>query len=227
MPIIVDYSTGIPSVPLDDLTDRVRSEVRLCPYDLIYQKAIDLIREFCRYTRAWQYYPANKLTVIGQNTYDITVPMPDAECIQVEWMRIDGGPCYPKTVRELDGYRTDWRNASGDDFSIFTQELSRQFTLAAKPLTADKVIEYRISMQPALDAARIGEDLLNEWEDTFVEGIKAKLFALSQRPWTDLDNSKLCGQRFYVGKQKARVQAWRQYAVNVESFVAKFPFAGR
>jgi hypothetical protein len=227
MPIIVDYTTGIPTVPLDDLADRVRSEVRLCPYDLVFQKAIDTLREFCRFTRAWQYYPMVQLTEVGKATYDVTLPNPDCECIQVEWLSVDGQPSYPKTVRDFDQRTPSWRSSDADDFRVFVQEISRQFTFPSRPLTAGKEIKYRISLQPALDATRCGEDIMTEWEEVIAEGVKGKLFSLSQRPWTDLKSAGECNNRYYVGKQKARQQAWRQFAVNEENFQGKYKFAGR
>jgi len=216
-------------VNLDVLQDRVQAVVRLAPNALLAQECLNVTRDFCQFTRAWQ-FEADPLTIAAQTSdYDIQLPNSDAEAVAIEAMTVDQAPSFFKDTDWLDRFQTNWRKRASDDFRYFTQLSPTTFSFPCVPTRngTQNGVYYRVSLKPSLDATTLDTTFYNTWADTLTYGVRACLFAMDGQPWAN-GKSALYNDRLYNrAKALARIRVERSYGNAQQQVVGMVRFAGK
>lgn len=202
-------------VALEDLADRIRPYVPLCPFETITQALIDVMRDFYNTTRAYQYEVESETVVALVSDYDIELPNSQVEPISIESMVIDAAPCDPKTPAWLSSFLgANWRLREADDFRYFTQLQPKQFTFPCIPQTSGTIggLSYRVSLRPILTATTIDSVQSDEWLDVWSPGVLAKLKRIPEKQWTDAKGA-VDEQRSYLQQRgAARIRVNNAYS---------------
>jgi hypothetical protein len=211
------------------LNDRVQSTVRLAPDSLLSQESLRIAREFCQFTRAWQ-FEADPIT-IAASTSDYLIQTPDnqAEAIAIEAMTVDKAPSYFRDRDWLDRFIMDWRKRPSDDFRFFTQLTTTSFTFPCVPTRkgTQNGVYYRVSLKPSLAATHLDTDFFNNFGDTLTMGVRAALFAMDGQPWANL-KSALYNEKMYLHERAlARIRVSKSFGNTQQQMVGMAKFAGR
>jgi hypothetical protein len=218
----------VAAVDLDQFFTRIMPEVSRAPTDFVRQQLIDVLREFCKATRCWQ-EPTNDVDItVGQASYAITPPITDAVVVAAEFVSVDGAESIPKGVEFFDRYYADWRTRDGDDFRYFTADVRGTILFPGKPTAAKAdALDYRASFMPSQSATEIEERIYDEWFEEVANGVKARMLAMTSKPWADLKRADICQNMYLSGRGRARIAVSKRYGNVQESFLSVAKFAGR
>lgn len=221
----------MPDSLLEDLADRVRPYVRQCPTDTISQALLDVIRDFCNFTRAYQVEDSDTVQALVSD-YDLQLPSANVELISIESMIVDKLPSYPKTPDWLTRYvAADWRTRSADDFRYHTVLSPGVFSFACVPtrMGTPNGIQYRLSLRPIQTATVIDTTLANEWIDVWSDGALWKLKSMGGVPppaWYDPVGAKEKRAEYMSGRGQARIRINNAYGAGVDQrFINRRGFA--
>lgn len=217
---------------LEDWENQIRPWVRGAPHEIVQQVLVNVLREFCQFTRAWQYVPAAQTIADATPTYTLLLSAAYAEPVAVEWMSVDGGNSYMKPVEWLDEHIPTWRTRVTNDFTYYTQLTPRTVTFGAIPDGAGTTggWQYRISQKPTMVATQTDDSLFNDWADEIADGVKANLMAMpasSDRPWVDAKGAVFHAGEYRRKKTAARVRVQKNYGNANQNWLPQYKFGGR
>jgi hypothetical protein len=87
-------------VNIEDCVDRIRLEVPQCPSELMESELLKIVRDFCQWTRAWQFEVTDEAILMLVSDYDIEVTDPaKAQPVAVEYLTVDGVPAEFREVQ--------------------------------------------------------------------------------------------------------------------------------
>lgn len=219
------------TVDLNSLTDRVQAIIRLAPDDLIEQEALRIVREFCDFTRAWQ-FESDPITIIAQTSdYDVQVPdINQAEPIAIQAMTVDQTPCFFRDVDWLDSNINNWRKRATNDFRFFTQLSPQQFTFPCVPTSNQKAngCYYRVSLKPTISANTLDTAFYGLWADVLTMGIRACLYAMEGQPWANDKAAAYNEAVYHRERTRARIRVENSFGnPHPKIMVAAMKFAGK
>lgn len=208
-------------VALEDLLSRVRAECGGCPTDVMTLALRDVIRDFCKRTRAWQYEVESESILALVSDYDIELPTTQAYPVAIEYLTIDGTPSTFKSTDWLDRNITNWRYREADDFTVFTQIQPKIITFPCIPQHNGTVggMYYKVSLQPTENASAVPQELADEWIEVWADGAKGQLKAMSNKPWTDVKRADMLEERYRVARGRAQIRVNRSYGNHTGGWV--------
>lgn len=201
---------------------------------VIEQKAREVLREFCKFTRAWQYMPAAQNIVATQAGYVLLTPGAYAEVVAAEWVRVSspagsgGDPSTRRNTEWLDSMAPSWRSSSGDDFRYYVQEVPTSIVFSSKPITPIVGgLEYRVSLRPTVAATQFDDTTYNEFGEELAAGVRWKLRSMAGHPWYDATEAKDAFGAYMAGRGRARITIGKRYGYNdpPQSFTSPYRFA--
>lgn len=198
-------------VQLDDLADRIRPYVPGCPSDSIKQALIDVMRDFCNFTRCYKYEVESETIMALVSDYDIEMPNLQVEPIAIEHMAHGSAEVKfrdPSWMARMLG--ANWRTRETDDFRYFTQIQTKSFCFPCIPQNNQTLgaLSYRVALRPIAAATTIDDAQSSEWIDSWSPGVLARLYAIPKKQWSD---AALAGS-----KQKEYLQARGLARIRVE-----------
>jgi len=215
----------MPLVSLQDVFEQIEPDIPLAGSALVMQKLRDTARDFCQFSRGWQWDAPLASVVANQESYNI-VTLGDSEPVTILYMSVDGTEVFPKDTAWLDMNITGWRTASGDDFRFYTQESRRTFRFPSIPLTAKaNAIFYRLALKPGPSSDEIDEDVWSDWYDVLGAGTKSRLMMMPNKPWSDARTGAFHGRVYEIGRAKARIRYNKNFTDVEQSFHSTRRFA--
>lgn len=217
---------------LEDLADRIRPYVRQCPFETINQAMIDIVRDWCNWTRAYQ-LETNDTIQAQVADYDIDTPSANIEPIAIEYMSVDKNQCFEKTAAWLGSYvDANWRTRQANDFRFFTILTPGTFSFPCVPtnMGSPNGIYYRASYRPALSAAALDDAFWGEWLDQFAPGVLWRLKEQGGDPkpaWYDPEGAKMKRAEYLNNRGWARIRVSKNYSNTQDRFINRNGFAGR
>lgn len=197
-------------VALLDLADRVRPWVGQCPSDLISQALLDVIRDFCNWTRAFQLEDTDTVQPTVSD-YDVSLAA-NVELISIEEMTVNGAECKAKTPAWLTQYvAANWRTRQADDFRFYTTLTPGSFTFPCVPTHVGTPggVAYRASARPRLTAIGVDDALANEYLEVWSAGALGKLKGIGgEHPpsWYDPVGAKEKTAEYRHGRSEVRIR---------------------
>ena len=214
---------------LEDWEDQIRPWVRKAPHEVIQQVLRNVLRDFCQFTRCWQYVPAVQTISISTPTYVLLLEAAYAEPVAVEWMSVDGGKSYMKPVEWLDSAIPTWRTRVTNDFSYYTQLDPLTVTFGAIPQIAGTTDgwSYRISQKPTMVAPQTESRLFENWADEIADGVKGKLMMMPGEDWSNAVTGSYHEKLYQSKRAKARIRVQKSYGNSDQNWLPAYRFGGR
>jgi hypothetical protein len=157
--------------------------------------------EFCQRTRA-HVVDLNPIDAVAdQIDYAIVAPA-NLALVVVSAVVFDGEPLAPASPRALARKFGDWKTRRGTPQHYTSQALGTLLIVPGPAASAAGAIEIEAVVKPADDAATIDDDLFQRYRLDLAAGMKGKLMAMSERPWT---NAKMAA--VYLAQFEAAVNA--------------------
>ena len=217
------------AVDIETFEPQIRPWARHAPHEILEQVTRNVLRDFCQFTRCWQYVPAAQTIADATATYTLLLEGAYAEPVAVEWMAVDGGECEFKPVEWLDQWIPTWRTRVADDPTYFTQLKPQTVTFAAIPDNAGTTggWYYRISQKPTMTATQVEDRIFNDWADEIAEGAKARLMEMPNQDWTNLKQSAYHAGLYRSKRNAARIRVQKSFGNANQNALPQLRFGGR
>lgn len=179
-----------------DWVKKIAPFVPFCPDPVIEEYIIDVLRDFCHFTRLWDDNELDAINIEADtHTYAITSSAGDIVC--VDYAEVDGVPIRPTSLDELNrtgryhprGNRL-WRQYDTTRSTMYITGMTDNIRLVFTPseaITGGLVVW--VCLKPSEGSATVEDFLWNEFKDVITEGVIARLLGIKNRPWSDLQES--------------------------------------
>lgn len=162
--------------------------------------------EFC--DRTWVYRVAHDPLAVEANVPDYELEPPTKTAL-VKVLRAwyDKKEIYPKTQDELAQLFSHWPSITGTPL-YFTQRSPDVLLLVPTPAASlQDALTAEIAIKPTRASTGISTDLFEKYLEEIAYGAKARLFAMSRKPWSDVTLAAYNRGMFDECVGKAKVQA--------------------
>lgn len=196
-------------VNLYDLAPFISVDAPGCPDVVAARALIEATREFCQDTLAW--LVKDTITLDGSIEYTPTVPA-ESSIVDVRRavMSRRSGSDYGQytrgvyEIKKVGQYELTGERLTGSTPQVISHIGDN--TLHIEPANSGEV-ELLLAIKPTLTAEEIDEFIVNEFEDTLRCGTLARLFAMPNRSWSNLEYALYKRREFDQYKAEARRRA--------------------
>lgn len=203
---------------IDDALTFILVDMPSCPAPLASQNLLLAAREFCRESRCWKQELDPIPLVSGTRDYDLMPDNNQAQVFLVERVECPGMP--PLVVLDSTQNRSvDWLTATGQPQRVRVSEDMQ--TLQLYPLPSGEALaalHVTVRLIPKLTATLLPDSILERHIEALAQGAKARLMAMSNRPWSDPAGSSMNRALFAAAMTDPAV-ATRQGGVTGSVFV--------
>lgn len=166
--------------------------------------------EFCSETNIYTSSVQSVNLVSGQQQYNLAPTETATEIIRPVLLWIGTRLLTPVTARELNA-ATVVLNGAGDP-AYYTFNTPNVVLLFPAPNTSiSGQLNGRVVVAPDLTSTAIPDWMAARYMDVILAGAKARLFAMQNKPWSQLDLSIKFGRMFSAGINNAKVDANRSF----------------
>lgn len=200
----------MPTRLFNDVVQRLVTNVPGCPFPVIERYVRDAAIEVCEKTLVWKVeQPAITLTQ-GIYNYAYTPPI-DTEVHAFLSVTINDQPIHALTVEQLYQLFPDWPNTTPEALSrpqYIAHLDADNFVLAPVPDDAEPYdIDMLVVLKPLRTAAGMEETILDEIENTVMDGALHRLYMLPDKNWTNMNLGQYHGQLFVSRITERRARA--------------------
>lgn len=162
--------------------------------------------EFCERSRAYVVELAPIDAVAGQMAYPLTLPA-ETDLVEVVGVEFADEPLDPRAPGELRREYGNWRAEIGTPQAYTQRGLDALLLVPAPAAAAAAAIVVEAALKPAAAATGIADWVFTRWREPLVAGVKAKLMAMADRPWTQPDRVPLYAGQFEAAIASATTAA--------------------
>jgi hypothetical protein len=186
--------------------DEVLSDVAGCSQPLAKNAIRNAAIEFC--DRTWVYRVEMGPLAAEANVPDYTLEPPsNTAVVKVHRLWYDKREIFPKTPEELAALFAHWPSAVGTPL-YFTHRSPDVLLLVPMPeASLQDAITGELAIKPTRASTGISADIHEKYLEDIAYGAKARLFAMSRKPWSDKQLSAYHQGMFDECVGKAKVQA--------------------
>lgn len=190
------------TVALADFAKYVRPEVPGCAEPVLLDAILESCIDFCTRTELLSEI-VQLVTSATQGTYTVTPT--DAALYPARLRSVVNATLLPLGKTDAASYAllSDRSNA-GSPLKYFAPTRN-QITFAPIPNAVEK-IELGIVLRPARTAAVVPNVLFDEWATVIAAGAKATLMAMTNVPWSNLNQAAIYGMTYAAGVSTAAVE---------------------
>lgn len=182
---------------ISNLFEYVVLDVNNVPQPVLWQKAREVIRDFCKFTRAWR--------------LDIdTVPVKT----NVKEYDIDDNPTGTEIVAVTDVKLDDRYLRANTDYKLQDDDLSVLILANYPGSTEGTGLEATLLLQPTLTADSIDDQLYRDYQEAFVDGLKAFLMLMQKKTWSDREMGAYYKREYEIKRTDARIREIRGKGLN-------------
>lgn len=164
--------------------------------------------ELCDFALVWRVDLAAQDIVADTSEYAID-SSPDGRVVTVIYASHDGIQLEPATERQLDDNVEGWRAASNTSTQPEWYYLPDRETIRLA-LTPDKAVtdglKVSVALKPKQDAESLPDILYDDYLEAIGCGAKARLLAMSGRPWADPQTAQYYKREFERLKHKHKAE---------------------
>lgn len=159
------------------------------PEILASRALIESAREFCSRTRLWREDLTALDSAASTASYTLTLPA-DSAVVDLMSVKYNTENLTPKDSAQLDKIDSEWRTREGTPV-YYKREGTDGLRLVRVPATAlTGAIEVYAALKPAFNATSIDDTVLEEHQDTIVNGALARLLRIPKKEWSDKSTSE-------------------------------------
>jgi len=179
--------------------------------DLLATKSIQsACIDFCNQTNWWQ-GTLGPITLSTANVPYTFVPPTGATVAQIMSAIYKGIPLAHTNIDELTNKVLNWRDHTGDPRAVFQEQPGIASLYPAPAVGGSYDVTFRVSYAPLRASTTIDQQVFEAFQDEIAAGALGILFAMPQKPWTDMDMAKAYSAAFTNAKVLGAIQASRSY----------------
>lgn len=202
-------------VSLSEIVNRVAPDVMGCPSLIITSKVKDVLVDFCK--ESWILHQSIVASVLSTDVteindgvdIDISTIALDRRPINIFSLSVDGTPFVTEKM-EISSAVNDISNLVDSDILKFN--FPDDDTVRIFPLDeVDQEIIVDVVFTPTLSITEIDDNIFYDHHETIESGVKAKLFGMPGKDWSD-GNLAMTHMAIYgKGVNDAKVSATQHY----------------
>ena len=187
------------------LAQKLQLTAREATYFTLERVVLESAREFFRKSRAWRIDFSGAITA-GSNAYAFTQPTGSLvhDIIYAKLQTSNTNLSYLRDAGKA--YVTpDWE-VSGVNPKYVTLVDNDTFQILPTP-SSDDVIEMKVVLTLTRDAGEIDDAIVEEFEDTILDGALYRLYEIPNESWSNIQLSRLHHAKFLAGTADAKLRA--------------------
>lgn len=166
--------------------------------------------EFLDETGVVDYIADPIVSVAGQSTYGINAAGADYFSARVKSATYDGDIIWPVTSDSLDANVVEWRLREGEPTS-YLMPYPTQIRLYPTPDVSGKVLQLELTLRPTRDSAGVEDYVFERYVESIVHGAVARLAAMPNKPWTNVEVALRAGAFFTKDKRDAAIEVSKNF----------------
>lgn len=174
------------STKFTDLFNDVLPDVPGVGLDLAENAIMNVVIDFCNSTNIWRVFADPQDITAGENTYDFEPPG-GADVAQLMTLSIVGSrqPVVAITEDLLLQQDPDWQSTKGEITNYLGQDTESVILYPIPVRNQPGALRMTLSLQPSRRSTSFPTWIWSQYYATLVAGVKANLFAMFKKPWTD------------------------------------------
>jgi hypothetical protein len=164
----------------------------LCPGApdfLIERVARDAIIELCQDARVLRRQIDPITLVVGEYEYDLEPPA-NTVVHDIDYISYKGDLLKPVTARMLERDTPDWRSRTSSRPRLYMKYKPDTLIVVPKPTaTVADALDISLILKPSRSSITFDDELFEEYFDTIVNNILARLMRMPKKDWTDKQSS--------------------------------------
>lgn len=151
--------------------------------------------EFCERTKAHVVTLDLLNAVAEQMEYTPTYPT-ETGLVEIRAVWFSGDKLKEKSPADLERDYGDWKAETGQPAAYTQERLDRLLLVPAPSAAATSAIKISAALKPSEAATGITDWLGVKYRQTLVAGVKAKMMAMADEPWTKPDRVQLYASQY-------------------------------
>ena len=193
---------------IEELIGRVLLESADIPDLVAHNALVDTAREFCRDALAWR---ETYTLAVDPNALLVWLPLPtDASIRAVTACRWNDTVLTPTSEEQV--HRAPSRPVTGTP-EVYVQASGQELKLLPRPASGTLIV--RAVLQPTLSAQELPDRLVDDWSEALINGAKARLLMVRDKPWSNARLAAPLYQAFLADKARAKSMAAEGHQVGV------------
>lgn len=198
-----------------DLISAVLAHAPAAPDPLVARLLVEASREFCEETRYWVDDNITADTIAGEATYAPVLPA-GATVVDVQEVEHNGKLLTPTTPTKANrDHGVTWRTATGTPVGYLRAGNAAVRVVPAPVEPAVAALRFTLELKPAIGATVLNDVFAEPYSETIVNGALARLFAISDKPWSSATQSARYLTLFYSKFAEASSKAENNRTRNV------------
>lgn len=199
---------------LTDIAPLVVIHTPMVPSPIIEHHILLAVRELCTQCRVWQ--TDISLTTTGATTEALTAPL-NTEIVDplpkasyfVSSTATTGRPIELRAMGQVIERDPSWASRTGTPEWFVLPDLNKVILIPKPPTAA--VVKFRVCLRPTLTATSFDDRVGSYFNEQIARGALARIFAMRNRPWTDLPSAADYRAQWEQDKASASVTGPDQY----------------
>jgi hypothetical protein len=170
--------------------DLVHVELPGCPKPLVERTIVQVIREFCQESLAFQCELDPINVVADKDQYDL-----------------DGHPLWTEILMPVMVLLDDSVQEPGVDYEMITRSILGFVSAPSVSSTGGLVVT--VALRPRRDSRVIFSSLFEDWHWCWENGVKARLKIQKKKDWSDPQGASIANALYWDGIAKAKMDVVR------------------
>lgn len=168
--------------------------------------------EFCQETGIHTLEVAPIDVLAGTSSYVLTSTIAGTEPYQIKNAWFNSRPLDYASIDTLDQSSSYWQAITGTEAMAFTQRQPDTIILYPQPNTALTAgLRVEIILCPTQSATGLQDWVASRYMKQIAAGVKGRLMAMSDKPWTRPEFSSMYTAQFEAAKTRATIDANRSF----------------
>lgn len=173
-------------------------ELPLAPLPVVDHWLRNVAIDFCERTKAHVVDLALLDAVAEQMDYTPTLPT-ETDLVEIRAVWFSGDKLKEKAPAALDLDYGDWKAEIGQPAAYTQERLDKLLLVPAPSAAATAAIKISAAVKPSLAATGISDWLFAKFRLVLVAGVKAKMMAIADKPWTRPDRVQFYSDQYEEG----------------------------
>lgn len=170
---------------------------------LIEHQTRATVIDFCNMSEAWRTDTTALDVLVGRSHYSFDRPIQDTEICKVLALFLDGKQLPLQSYADM-AATSDLFTRKGKVQSAFIEYDNKVMLYPIPDASQPDGLMARVAIRPSRSAKTMNEYVAKRYYEIILNGLKARMYAIPNKPWSDLGSSTVYQTRFKDGCAKAR-----------------------
>jgi hypothetical protein len=187
----------------------VLPQVPLCPTRMVTKAVRNATRELCERGYVWK--QVHRITVGGDRAeYDLPTSA-NAKTCRLDYATLDGGELDIRPASHVREFYPNWHVGEPSGTPSLVTQLTPDTLLLVPAPTTTAELAVTVSLKPPIDAPKVEDSLIEEYEEIIAAGALARLKAMTAVPWSNPAEAMAFGKTFDAAVTAANLKASKAF----------------